>query len=46
MMKINKLSNSGLGIEITDIDLTKPLNEKNVNIIRIMIPKCFFKYIT
>jgi taurine dioxygenase len=34
MMKINKLSNSGLGIEITDIDLTKPLNEKNVNIIR------------
>ena len=33
-MKINELSNSGLGIEITDIDLTKPLNEKNVNIIR------------
>jgi len=33
-MKINELSNSGLGIEITDIDLTKPLNEKDVNIIR------------
>ena len=34
LMKINELSNSGLGIEITDIDLKKTLNEKNINIIR------------
>ena len=33
-MKINELSNSGLGIEITEIDLKKPLNEKNINMIR------------
>ena len=33
-MKINKLSNSGLGIEITDIDLKKRLNEKHVATIR------------
>ena len=34
MMKINKLSNSGLGIEITDINLKKPLTEENVSTIR------------
>ena len=33
-MKINKLSHSGLGIEITGIDLKKPLNKKNVATIR------------
>ena len=33
-MKINELSNSGIGIEITDINLKNSLNEKSVNIIR------------
>ena len=40
MMKINELSNSGLGIEITDIDLKKPLNEKKINMLR----KLWLKY--
>ena len=33
-MKINELSDSGLGIEINDIDLKKPLNKKDVSTIR------------
>ena len=32
-MKVNELSNSGLGIEITDIDLKEPLNEKKIKMI-------------